>query len=141
MTREAVEAFENKGGIIRSAAAKFGIRLTSVASGVAGRVAVAARPGPYTVFTMEEEMPIEDLLRYAGRHLLGITRQRLWGNVCNNGNFRRGLINAWLKAFFKRHPRLTLRASRINKTNRVSANDRTRLNAFYDSCSASSAVQ
>lgn len=40
--------------------------------------------------------------------------------------------HSWLQGFFKRHPRLSERSSRIYATNRVTGNDETPLKDFYD---------
>ena len=54
---------------------------TSMAKRGDGRRAAAAKAGPPPVATVEKENGIEDVLVYAGRHCLGITRQRLGENI------------------------------------------------------------
>lgn len=136
--RQAAEAVKTEGETINSILTKFGITSTLIANRVASRVAVANRPGPQRVLTVKKEVGIEDLLVYVDRHRLGITTQQRGESVqtlCNEGrsmpwNPPKGLGKACFTAFFKSHPRLAPRSSRIYEANRVSADAQTRLDIF-----------
>lgn len=136
----AMAAVRSGAETVRSAAAKFQVNRSSLSARLNGKVAVVSKTGPATVLSTDEELAIVDLLLYAGRHYLGITRPQLQENVrklCNDGRALPwkpdiGPGKRWMKGFFQRHPVLALRSSRIYEANRITSDERPRLKAYFD---------
>lgn len=94
------------------------------------------------MLTKEEEDCLEETLIWAAHRHLDVGRLELKEAVrklCSDNregvpqSWEHGLPGqSWLEGFFKRHPRLSERSSRIYDANRATADDETRLRTFYD---------
>ena len=82
---------------------------------------------------------LADALLWAAHHNLALGRSELVDavrTICLHGRAipwdpEKGLGQSWVEGFFKRHPELSTRSSRIFEANRVQADDEERLREFY----------
>ncbi len=124
----------------RRAAETFNISTSAINRRLKGEVSVDSKAGAKTVLTRDEEAVLVDTLLWAGRHGLALTRSKLVDAVrtlCLDGrsvpwNPERGPGKKWVQCFFKRHPQLSTRNTRIFEVNRVQADNEERLRKFCD---------
>ena len=136
---EAVEAVRSGRMTFRSAARIFDISVGSLQKRLNGSVGIAARVGPDTVLTTEEENSIEDTLKLAAARHLGLTGDDLKQAVMALWSDNRpvpwdpavGPGRTWLDLFLQRHPRLAERRSRIYEADRVEGDEEDRVRNFY----------
>ncbi|CAN0545844.1 unnamed protein product, partial [Ectocarpus sp. 12 AP-2014] len=122
-----------------AAAAAFGLSKTSLLRRLSGECDMDARVGHGTVLTKEEENALEDVLLYAGRNYIPLTRNDLKERVrqlCNDGrpipwDPDKGPGKSWLQGFLRRHDRISLRLARIYEANRMTSPEDDRLHKFY----------
>ncbi|CAB1096613.1 unnamed protein product [Ectocarpus sp. CCAP 1310/34] len=122
-----------------AAAAAFGLSKTSLLRRLSGECDMDARVGHGTVLTKEEENALEDVLLYAGRNYIPLTRNDLKERVrqlCNDDrpipwDPDKGLGKSWLQGFLRGHDRISLRLARIYEANRMTSPEDDRLHKFY----------
>ncbi|CAB1099952.1 unnamed protein product [Ectocarpus sp. CCAP 1310/34] len=123
-----------------AAAAAFGLTKTSLLRRLSGECDIDARVGHGTVLMKEEENALEDVLLYAGRNYIPLTRNDLKERVrqlCNDGrpipwDPDKGPGKSWLQGFLRRYDRISLRLARIYEANRMTSPEDDRLHNFYN---------